>query len=138
MTPNEESAPAPDHDEEPPRLPDEAVVVRGGESSARTLHKSALDHHDKRGDFAISVASLPDMSADDLAVVAQIPHPKIRETTVGVIRHAGYNVVRDEPPEGHALITLPRLPADTDFVTIADLLGPTRVNPATGQGGTDV
>jgi hypothetical protein len=136
MTPNDDFARTEDA-QQPSRLPDGAVVVRGGESSPRTLHKNALDHYDKRGEFAISVASLPDMSADDLSVVAEIPHPKIRETTVGAIRELGYDVVRDEPPEGHALITLPRLPADGDYVTISDLLGPTRVNPATAQGGTD-
>jgi hypothetical protein len=40
---------------------------------------------------------------------------------VGKIRAAGFDVVRDEPPGGHALIMLPRLPTDDDYVTISDL-----------------
>lgn len=136
MTPNDEPARPPDPDQEPPRLPHEAVVVRFGASLPDTLRKTVLAHHDERSDFAISCVSLPDRSADDLARLGALPHPKIRETTVGMLREAGYDVVRDEPPEGHALVTLPRLPTDEDYVTISNLFGPPRLNPATSAGGT--
>jgi hypothetical protein len=130
MAPNEESSPLP---EAPALLPDEAVVVRGGLSSPMTLAKNALGHHDDpanvRGDFAISACSLPNMSAEDLARIGQVPHPRIRETTVGRLRAAGYDVIRDEPPQGHALIMLPRLPTDRDYVTISALFDPPRLNP---------
>lgn len=139
MTLNEESDRPP---EELAPLPDEALVIRGGLSAPETLLKNALEHHDDpanaRGDFAISAWSLPDKSGDDLAHVASVPHPRIRETTVGRIRAAGYNVVRDEPPEGHALITLPRLPTDTDYMTISDLFDPPRLNPANVSQEQDV
>jgi hypothetical protein len=137
MPPNDEPPRAEDPTQKPPRLPDAAVVVRGGLSAPRTLHRTALEHFDKHGLFAISAASLPDMSADELAAVAQLPHPRIRETTVGAIRRAGHDVVPDEPPPAHALITLPRLPTDDDYMTIADLFGPPRPNPVTVEGGTD-
>jgi len=87
--------------------------MRFGLSAPGTLLKTALQHHDDPsnpgGDFAISAASLPDKTADELARLSGLPHPKIRETIVGKLRAAGYDVLRDEPPEGHALITLPRV-----------------------------
>lgn len=107
--------------------------MRGGLSAPLTLAKNVLEHHDDpsntRGDFAISACSLPDTSADDLARTCRVPHPRIRETTVGRLRAAGYDVVRDEPPEGHALIMLPRLPTDRDYVSISELFGPPRLSP---------
>ena len=112
------------------RLPDAAVIARGGESSPPTLHKSALAEHDDSGTLGISAVSRPDMTADEIAFLGEIPHPKLRETTVGALRAAGYDVIPDEPPPGHALITLPAIPADEDYVAISDLFGPTRPNPA--------
>jgi hypothetical protein len=48
---------------------------------------------------------------------------------VGEIRAEGYDVVLDEPPPGHALIMLPRTPAEEDYVTISRLFQPPRPNP---------
>jgi hypothetical protein len=131
----DEPAPAKEQHETPP-LPDEAVVIRFGLSAPETLRKTALAHHDERGDFAISAFSLPDADAETLAHLGALAHPRIRETTVGRIRAVGYDVVPDPPPDGHALIMLPRLPTDTDWTTVADTFDPPRQNPATEtQGG---
>ena len=46
-------------DEEEGRLPDEAIVMRGGLSTPDTLQKTALRHFDIHGEFAISVRSKP-------------------------------------------------------------------------------
>ena len=51
------------YDDAGDRLPDEAVVVRGGLSTPDTLHMTALAHHDRFGAFAISVRSLTGMTA---------------------------------------------------------------------------
>jgi hypothetical protein len=131
MTTDEDPVPLPQLDEENDRLPDGAVVIRFGESVPETLRKTALAHHDERGDFAISAVSRAGATADELASLGALAHPKIRETTVGRIRAAGYDVISDELPEGHALIMLPRLPADDDWTAISDLFDPPRLNPAT-------
>jgi hypothetical protein len=115
---------------EAPVLPDEALVVRLGLSAPDTLRKTALAHFDDHGEFAISVVSLPHATVDELAHLAGLPHPRLRTTTVGAIRAVGFDVVPDEPPPGHALITLPRLPADEDYAAIADVFGPPEPNPA--------
>jgi hypothetical protein len=116
-------------------LPDEAVVVRGGLSTPDTLHKSALAHYDEEGMFAISVRSRPDTAAEDLARVdPPLLYPKMRATTVGMLRGVGYDVVPDEPPPAHALIMLPRVPADDDYVTVSAIFGEPTSNPAYQQG----
>lgn len=120
------------------RLPDEAVVMRFGLSTPETLHKTALAHHDKAGDFAISARSLPGATADALAKVEpRMGHAKLRETTVGALRAAGYDVIRDEPPPAHALIMLPRLPVDDDYVVVSATFGPARNNPGIAEEGDD-
>jgi hypothetical protein len=126
---NEESPP-PETSDEPPRLPESAVVMRGGLSTPDTLRKTALAHHDEKGAFAISVASLPTEDGDRLAFLAGFRHARIRETTVGRLREDGYDVVPDPPPEWHALITLPRLPADEDWTRVSEAFGPPRLNPS--------
>ena len=63
----------------------------------------------------------------------RLAHPWIRATTVGELRNGGYDVIMDEPPPAHALIMLPRVPADHDFLTIASVLGEPCRNPAQGK-----
>lgn len=71
------------------------------------------------------------MTADDLAVVEPpLAYTKIRETTVGALRAAGYDVIPDEPPPTHALIVLRRVPADEDYRVVSEVFGEPRENPA--------
>jgi hypothetical protein len=126
-----DEANAPESDEERARLPDEAAVTRGGLSTAETLEATAVAHNDLYDVYAISVRAAMGMTADELALAPPpLPQPKIREATVGAIRKAGYDVVPDEPPPNHALIMLPALPADDDYLRITSILGPARPNPA--------
>jgi hypothetical protein len=118
-------------DESQTRFSDEAVVMRGGLSAPDTLAKTALAHFDTYGEFAISCRSKMGMSADELAAVDPplVQYPWIRETTAGELRSAGYDVVPDEPPPAHALIMLPRIPTDDDYVRIEATLSEQRPNP---------
>jgi hypothetical protein len=137
MTADEEGHNQPREDTEAP-LPDEAVVISCGLSTADTLRKTALAHYDDQGVFAISARSLQGMTPDDLArVEPPLPQRRLRETTVGVLRVAGYDVIPDEPPPTHALIMLPRLPADEDYVAVSAIFGEPRENPAYRRGQDD-
>jgi len=125
-------------DKEEARLPDEAVVMRGGLSTAETLHKNSLAHYDEFAVFAISVRSIGGLTADDLARMdPPLAHPRFRETTVGELRVAGYDVIPDEPPPAHALIMLPQLPADDDYIKISALLSDPRENPVSRKERND-
>lgn len=130
MTNDDAIAPESD-EEEGARLPDEAIVTRGGLSTADTLCKTALAHFDVHNEFGISVRCKPPMTADQLALVdPPLPQKQLRETTVGALREAGFDVVPDEPPPTHALIMLQPVPTDDDYLRITAIFGQPRQNPA--------
>ena len=125
-----DEAPARERQEDD-ELGDEAVVVRGGLSTAETLFRTAIAHYDAEGEYAISVRSAPGMSADELAKAdPPLRHAQIRETTAGAVRQAGFEIVRDEPPPMHALIKLGSVGADDDYLRITAIFNAPRPNPA--------
>jgi hypothetical protein len=114
-------------------------VVRGGIAEIDNMKASAWVHYvnrlAKRGfeEWALSVASLPEVGLDELcrAAAANIPrfnrYKRIRVTTAGEVRRVGYEVVADGLP--HALIVLPNPPADTDYEAVESVLQPAQPNP---------
>ena len=75
------------------RLPDDSVVVRGGLMLLTDLVLSAQSHFDTKGFYALSVYSTPGRAVDEIAVGVPLRHSKIRVSTVGRVRSAGYDVV---------------------------------------------
>lgn len=114
-----------------PDLPDDAVVIRGGLMAMADLRRSAQIHFDHEGRYALSVFCGVDASADAIARAASLPHPKIRQSTVGRIRRAGFDVVRSEGPPGHADLVLPDPPTDDDWRALEAAFDPPRHNAAT-------
>jgi hypothetical protein len=111
-------------------LPDEAVVVRGGVMNPKDLEVSAHSHFDEFGAYALSVHSRAEMSADEISAFAGIPHGKIRETTVGALRGAGYSVVPSEQHgPAHADLQLPYPPSSSDWQALDDAFSEPRPNP---------
>jgi hypothetical protein len=74
----------------PERIPDEALVVRGGRNQPTDLRRGTATH--PSGVTGTSVECAEGMSVGELA--AAIPHGQIGVTTVGEIRAAGGDVVR--------------------------------------------
>jgi hypothetical protein len=115
------------------RLPHSSVVVRGGSSGPRELQVNAELHWKKSGktEWAISVFAHRYRDATWIAIRARnrVPHPVIRETTVGAIKRAGFETVR-RGRHGHALILLPNPPPSDVWPTIAALFENERPNPA--------
>jgi hypothetical protein len=72
------------------RIPDEALVVRGGRNLPEDLRRGTATH--PSGITGVSVESAAEQSVDGLA--ALIPHGQIGVTTVGAIRAAGGDVIR--------------------------------------------
>ena len=91
------------------RLPDEALVVRGGR---RPLHEGCDEHPE--GVYGFSVQCAAGVSLDDLA--SALPHGTIAVTTVGEIRSLGYDVVVTRGAGHHATVVVPRdfFPADAE------------------------
>jgi hypothetical protein len=122
-------------DEAPDRLPNGTVVVRGGLMLPADLIRSAQSHRDVEGLYALSVYSIPGATAEEIARGVPLPHAKIRTSTVGRIRAAGYDVLSSPGPPGHADLVLPTPPTDKDGSTLDGVFDPARPNPATMRDG---
>lgn len=115
-------------------LPDDAVVVRGGVMNPPDLYVNAVTHFQNRGEYCLSVFSIPEMSADEIAHVMVntcdvLRNNKIRESTVGALRAAGYDVVPSDY-YGHADLRLFSEPSDEHWDRLVTLFAPPRRNPA--------
>ncbi len=72
------------------RIPDEALVVRGGRNQPEDLRRGTRTH--PSGVTGVSVECAERMSLEELA--AAIPHGRLGVTTVGAVRAAGGDVMR--------------------------------------------
>jgi hypothetical protein len=119
-------------------LPGEAIVVRGGEiNSVIKLIEDALDffafleHRGEEPCYGISVCSLPDCTAHEIARVAgtrHLPQTRMRVSTVGALTEAGYEVV-PSGYTGHATLIFPGLPTDDDWTNLQHLFSAPEDNP---------
>jgi hypothetical protein len=119
-------------------LPNEAIVVRGGEiNSLIKLVEDARDLFavlERRGEepcYGMSVCSLPDRTAHEIARfvgTARLPQTKMRVSTVGALSKGGYEVV-PSGQRGHATLIFPELPTDDDWDNLQQLFGGPEDNP---------
>ena len=72
------------------RIPDEAIVVRGGRNRPEDVRRSIGTH--PSGVTGISVECGQGLSVKELS--ASIPHGQVGVATVGAIREAGGDVIR--------------------------------------------
>src|ERR1700693_3670434 len=72
------------------RIPDEALVVRGGRNQPEDLRRGTRTH--PSGVTGASVECAEGLSVEELTTA--IPHGHVGVTTVGAIRAAGGDVVR--------------------------------------------
>jgi hypothetical protein len=103
------------------RIPDEALVVRGGRNQPDDLRRGTRTH--PSGVTGASVECAEGLSVEELA--AAVPHGQVGVTTVGAIRAVGGDVVR----------TSGRSPYHATVVGLSSeeasrLLTPTIANPA--------
>jgi len=103
------------------RIPDDALVVRGGKNRPADIAHSTGTH--PSGVTGVSVECAAGLSVDALAAV--VPHRQVGVTTVGAIRAAGGDVVRTSGRSPHHA-TLTGLTAEG----ASRLLTPTIPNPA--------
>src|ERR1700730_878001 len=103
------------------RIPDEALVVRGGRNLPSDLRRGTTTH--PSGVTGASVECAEGMSVEELA--AAIPHGQIGVTTVGAIRAAGGDVVRTSGRSPRHATVVGLSPEETSW-----LLTPTVANPA--------
>lgn len=103
------------------RIPDEAIVVRGGRNLPADLRRGTGTH--PSGVTGVSVECATQTTLDELA--ATLPHHQIGVTTVGEIRASGGGVIRTTGRSIHHA-TLTGLSPEK----ASQLLTPTVRNPA--------
>jgi hypothetical protein len=103
------------------RIPDEALVVRGGQNRAEDLTRGTGMH--PSGVTGVSVESAAGLSVTELA--AAIPHGQVGVTTAGAVRAAGGDVVRTSGRSPHHATLTGLTPEQA-----SRLLTPTVPNPA--------
>jgi hypothetical protein len=106
------------------RIPDEAIVVRGGRNRPEDVRRGIGTH--PSGITGISVKCAVGLTIEELSVM--IPHGQVGSTTVGETRKMGGEVVRTSGRSPHHA-TLTGLTPEK----ISNLLNPTFPNPARQQ-----
>ena len=88
------------------------------------------------GIFGLSVCSLPGRTADAIATIVgtdRLPHTWMRESTVGRLHEAGFDVV-PTGWRGHATLMLPNPPTDDDWNRLEAAFDKPRDNPVARKG----
>lgn len=123
------------------RLPDNAAVIRDGYMRFRNFEVSTDNHYEHYTEYALSVFCLSGCTTGEevaYEVVCHCPEYSrevFRESKVGLIRTAGYDVVSDEPPHGHALIKLPSSkPSREDYQKLNAIFDKAKQNPHYEEG----
>jgi hypothetical protein len=109
----------------PGRIPDEALLVRGGRNRPADLRRGMRTH--PSGVMGASVECEIGLSVEELA--SALPHGQIGVTTVGVVRAVGGDVVRTSGRTPHHATMVGLSPDEA-----SRLLTPTIPNPAHMQG----
>lgn len=103
------------------RIPDEALVVRGGRNSSEDIERGTGTH--PSGVTGVSVESGEKLTIVELAVM--IPHGQVGVTTVGEVRKAGGDVIRNSGRSSYHATLTGLTPEEA-----SRLLTPTIPNPA--------
>ena len=104
------------------RIPDEAVIVRGGRNLSADLRRGTRTH--PSGVTGASVECAEGMSVEELA--AAVPHGQMGVTTAGVVRAAGGDVVRTSGRSPHHATVVGLKPEEVSRLLTPAIPNPTR------------
>jgi hypothetical protein len=123
-------------------LPDDALVVRGGESKSVDLRISVERHHARSEyrEWGLSGCASPGKSAEDIAREAAelgrdtgrwyLPHPTMRTAPAKALRELScVESVEIDRDDMHVKIQLTGEPSDDELASIRGAFGPILENP---------
>jgi hypothetical protein len=120
------------------RLPDAALVVRGGEMTLRNLRDSAEAEYGDSGEYALSFWASSELDVGGIVRAARaqgkltgdrnIPHGRVQVGTAARVRAAGFNLV-PTPPPGHCSLVFPNPPTDADLEAVMGAFNDPEQNP---------
>lgn len=116
-------------------LPDETIVIRGGENKLTDV-KERAEEEARTGDqgYVLSGNGDPTMDFDAITRAARRPNPKISKTTVGRLRAAGCEVTHPTGRKRHVTIFLTQPPTESDYQRFVEAFDPAEMNPHRGPG----
>lgn len=116
---------------EPPRLPDEAIVIRGGINDSRHMQEQAEEEFAVGPThlYSLSVAADATWTLDRIARTARFENRQIRKSTVGRLRAIGCDVSWPTGRRRHANLILPQPPTDTVWIDLEQAFDPPELNP---------
>lgn len=119
-------------------LPEDAIVIRGGQMRVRDMQASAdVYEADLPGQYGLTFWSWPGLTADQIARrvgTSRLPHPVFRKCPVSRIHNL---IPSDGRPlslektygPGHYTLFLPSPPTEEDFQRLSAIFDPPEPNP---------
>jgi len=115
---------------EQPRLPEKALVIRGGLMSSREdMEEQAADEFEMTGRYALSVGADAEMDLRSLCMANRRPNRQIRKSTVGRLRAAGFEVTFPIGTKRHSDLILPIPTTDDDWEKLDEAFDLPEQNP---------
>jgi hypothetical protein len=96
----------------------------------KSLLISATRHFEEFGEWAWSFWCAPGKTADEIAMAADFDNEVIRESTVGRIRQAGFDVESDSASDDHCKVELSGPPSAADCRRLRDAFDAARPRPS--------
>jgi hypothetical protein len=124
-------------DADRPKLPLDAVVVRAGIMDLEDLRDNARNHYDRvskyegREEWALSVNSIPDLSAEDIAKRTKKRNRQMCVSRVGAIEALDCvsEVRPDWREDGHSNIVFHAEPSRDDLARVREVFSDPVPNP---------
>ncbi|MGH2771911.1 MAG: hypothetical protein ACRDIU_02055 [Actinomycetota bacterium] len=117
-------------------LHEQAIVVRGGIMDVRDLKKQVQTFADrgkqagKDEQFALSIFSLPNKTAEEICKIVCLPHQKVRVAEAGAVYRSGFDLIPDNKPPGHLNLVFGSAPTEVEFERLQTIFGEPIPNPA--------
>lgn len=127
-------------------LPEDAIVIRGGEMRIRDMMTSAETYEAEHpGEYGLSFWSWSGLTADQIACrvgTRLLPHPVLRKCTAGRIQGMIPSdgrplvLVKTRGP-GHYTLFLPSPPTEEDYEDLSARFDPPQQNPVAKKRTTE-
>ena len=93
--------------------------------------RSAEDEHEESGIYGLSVWAANGKSLAELTSDCEMRNARVRKTTAGRIRHAGFQLLKTEPlDDDHYNVDLGTNPSTEVIARLVDVFDPPEPNPA--------
>ena len=114
-----------------PGLSDDALIVRFGVMALRDVKLSLEDAKDDPDvdQYELSFFGGDGLDPEEISRLGNAPNPRMRISTIGRLREAGFDPYPDPPPEGHIGLRFAQMPSDEELNSLISLFDEPVENP---------